>query len=300
LSLLQKLHYFFYQAFQNVRRNIFLNMVTIGIIGSSLIFFGASSTLFLNINNLVEQWQGKIQVTAYVDDNITGEKLLEVKEKVAGFKEVERVQFLSKEDAYLIFQEELQGLEGVLEGLSENPLPASFEISLKREFRGTDGVNGLVEKLKDFKEFSDIYYGVEWLERLSNFIFFFKLVGIGFGIFIFICVLFIVSNTIRLALFSRRGEIEIMRLVGATDSFIKMPFIIEGFVQGIIGSLIALIFLFTAQYILFPKVSTYIAILFGSTLPIILSTNLLIILLILGGGLGILGSLVSLVRFMKV
>ncbi len=300
MSLFQKIRYFFYQAFQSIRRNIFLNIVTIAIIGISLIFFGAFSTAFLNLNYIIEHWQGKIQVTAYIDDDVTKEKLIVVKEKVKGLEEVERIDFLSKEDAYRIFQEELQGLENVLEGLTENPLPASFEITLKKEFRDTSGVESLVSELKEHKEISDVQYGVEWLERFSSFVFFLKFLGVGVGVFIFVCVLFIVSNTIRLTIFSRREEIEIMRLVGATDFFIKMPFIIEGFVQGFVGSLIALIFLFTSQSVLFPKITAYSSLLFGATGPLIISSHLLIILFILGGGLGMLGSVVSLGRFMKV
>ena len=296
----QKLFYFFYQACQSIRRNLFLNIITIGIIGISLIFFGAFSTVFLNLNYIIEQWKGKIQVTAYIADGVASDKLLEVKARVKELKAVEKVYFLSKDDAYRIFQEELQGLQGVLEGLTENPLPASFEITLKKEFRDTNGVENLVSELKEFKEISDIQYGVEWLERFSNFVFFFKFLGGGFGVFIFVCLLFIVSNTIRLTLFSRREEIEIMRLVGATDVFIKMPFIIEGFIQGLKGSFIAHLFLVTAQNFFFPTISSTITLLLGYPGPIILSSNLLIILFVLGGGLGVLGSLVSLGRFMKV
>ncbi len=300
MGLFQKILYFFYQAFQSIRRNIFLNIVTIAIIGISLVFFGAFSTVFLNLNYIIEQWKGKIQVAAYIDDGVTKEKLIVVKEKVKGLEEVEEIDFLSKEDAYRIFQEELQGLEKVLEGLTENPLPASLEITLKKEFRNTNGVESLVSELKNYKEISDVQYGVEWLERFSNFVLFLKFLGVGFGVFIFVCVLFIVSNTIRLTLFSRREEIEIMRLVGATDIFIKMPFIIEGFVQGLVGSLIALFFLFTCQSFLFPKITSYISLLLGATGPLIISSHLMISLFILGGGLGMLGSFVSLGRFMKV
>lgn len=300
MGLFQKILYFFNQAFQSIRRNIFLNIVTIAIIGISLVFFGAFSTVFLNLNYIIEQWKEKIQVTAYIDDGVTKEEIIAVKEKVKGLEEVEKVDFLSKEDAYRIFQEELQGLEKVLEGLTENPLPASFEITLKKEFRDTNGVESLVSELKNYKEISDIQYGVEWLERFSNFVFFIRFLGIGFGVFIFACVLFIVSNTIRLTLFSRKEEIEIMRLVGATNFFIKMPFIIEGFVQGLAGSLIALFFLFTVQSFLFPKITSHISLLLGAIEPLIISSNLFVILFILGGGLGVLGSLVSLGRFMKV
>jgi cell division transport system permease protein len=91
-----------------------------------------------------------------------------------------------------------------------------------------------------------------------------------------------------------------MRLVGATNFFIKMPFIIEGFVQGLAGSLIAFFFLFTVQSFLFPKITSHISLMLGAIEPLIISSNLLIILFILGGGLGVLGSLVSLGRFMKV
>ena len=93
MSLFQKIRYFFYQAFQSIRRNIFLNIVTIAIIGISLIFFGAFSTVFLNLNYIIEQWKGKIQVTAYIDDGVTKEKLIVVKEKVKGLEEVEEGRF---------------------------------------------------------------------------------------------------------------------------------------------------------------------------------------------------------------
>ncbi|MFQ5900758.1 MAG: permease-like cell division protein FtsX [Thermodesulfobacteriota bacterium] len=292
--------YFFSKAIRNIRRNIFISIVTIVIIGLSLTILGASLTIFLNLNSIAEQWRERIQLTAYLDDDVLGKELIRIKELVGGMEEVLEVTYTSKEDAYTIFQQDLKGLEGILEGLTINPLPASLEIRLKRGFRDTVGVKGLAARLREVNGIDDVQYGGEWLEKFSDFILFLKLFGIGLGVFLFPSTLFIISNTIRLTVLARREEIEIMRLVGATDSFIKAPFIVEGLLQGVIGALLAVFSLTLLHRFFLRGVSSSLTLFFGSISAFTLPDNLFLTLVAFGGGLGVLGSMVSVGRHLKV
>jgi cell division transport system permease protein len=132
----------------------------------------------------------------------------------------------------------------LLENLKKNPLPDAFEIRMKTSSQNQDKIEALAKRLESIPQVDEVEYGQKWLDRFTNVFNLFKLAGYALGGLFFIASVFIVANTIRLVLYSRREEVEIMRLVGATDKFIKIPFYIQGVIQGALGGFIGLAVLF--------------------------------------------------------
>jgi cell division transport system permease protein len=292
--------YFFRQAWQNLSQNPWINGITLGTITVSFLVLGLFLVIFLNAQGLMAEWGRRIRVTAYLADSVSGERVSRLAEKVRRFEEVQEVQYRSKDEALRILEERLQGQRGMLKGLPRNPLPASLEIRLKPEYRNSLGVNGLVEKLRGAKEIADLQFGSEWVERFSAFMVLFQVLGLGLGGLLLLSTIFVISNTIRLNIFARRDEIEIMRLVGATGLFIRAPFYIEGILQGFLGACLALAILFVFFQLFLTKVYEPLKYLLGN-FPLHFLTPKQAAELALGGlTLGLLGTQVSVGRYLRV
>jgi cell division transport system permease protein len=132
----------------------------------------------------------------------------------------------------------------ILDNLDVNPLPASFELKLKKNFRNYNKIKALANNISKLKGVESLEFGEGWLERVETIVFFLKLIATAVGGMICMGIVFIVSNSIKLSLYARKDEIEIMQLVGANDWFIKGPFIIEGMLQGFLGVILSLAILF--------------------------------------------------------
>jgi cell division transport system permease protein len=292
--------YFFRQAWQNLSQNPWINVITLGTITISFLILGLFMVIFLNAQGLMAEWGSRIRVTAYLTDSMSGERVRRLTEKVRGFEEVQEVQYRSKDEALKILEERLQGQRGMLKGLPRNPLPASLEIRLKPEYRNSLGVNRLVERLRRSKEIADLQFGSEWVERFSAFMVLLQVLGLGLGALLLLATIFVISNTIRLNIFARREEIEIMRLVGATGMFIRAPFYIEGILQGFLGAGLALAILFVFFQLFLAKVYEPLKYLLGN-FPLDFLTSKQAVELALGGlTLGLLGTQVSVGRYLRV
>ena len=186
---------------------------------------------------------------------------------------------------------------GILEGLKDNPLPASLEVKLRPQFGRAGNIEDLSGRLERLPGVDEVHYGRRWVAKLKIFVEVIKLVGITVGGLLLFATIFVISNTIKLTFYSRQEELEIMRLVGATDFFIKTPFLIEGLLHGLGGALLAagglsLLMLFLFSHLDLPL---RLAILPGSLTPVQIVTGFLGLGLILGA----LGSTVSLRRFLR-
>jgi cell division transport system permease protein len=232
--------YFFRQARQSLIQNPWLNAITLGTITLSFLILGLFLVLFLNTKGLLEEWGGRIRVTAYLGGSPGQEQLTRLREKVRGFEEVLEVKVRSKEEALKVLEEKMPERKELLRGLPRNPLPASLEIRLKGEYQSSEGVQILARKLRGIPEIEDVQYGSDWLERFSAFMTLLKGLGLGLGGLLLLSTIVVISNTIRLSIFARREEIEVMRSVGATGLFIRAPFYFEGLLQGFLGAVLAL------------------------------------------------------------
>ena len=289
--------YYLRKALGNIWTNPFLSLVTLSTIAISMLILGLFSLIYLNVQQSLHQLGGELQITAYLQETISPEQAKVLRSKVADWPEVEEITYISKEQALARFRSQLREYAGILEGLKENPLPASLELTLMPQYGRSGNIKELSTRLGRLIGVAEVQYGRKWMAKLRVFVEVMKLVGITVGGLLLIATIFVISNTIRLTFYSRREELEIMRLVGATDFFIKAPFLIEGLLHGLGGALLAagglsLLMLFLFSHLDLPL---RLAVMAGS-LP---TGQLVAGFLGLGLLLGVLGSMVSLRRFLR-
>ena len=296
---LHRLLYFFREAIQGIKQNMFTHIVSIGTITFALLTLGIFIITVINLNRIFDDWGKRMQVIVYLDKDANPEEIKKVSERIASLPQTEKTAYVSKEKALTTLKKSLQYQSGILENLDENPLPASLEIRLKEEYQNPQSVKAFVAEIKGIGKVSDVEYGQEWLEKFSAFISMVKLVGTSIGCFLLLATVFIISNTIKLTIYSRREEIEIMKLVGATNFFIQIPFFLEGLIQGFSASLLSLGILYLGYKILISKIIIDYSLYLGYLDLTFLPQNLIIALLSLGILLGIFGCAFSMGRFLK-
>lgn len=289
----------FKRALQDIRNNRFLHAITVGTIGLVLLILATFFVIFTNVNQVVDSWQEGIRIVAYVKKGVDQDRINFLQKQLKGFYGVNEVIFVPADEALLRLRVQMQQQVGVLEGLRENPLPASFELSLNPFFYDKKSIEGLVGQIREVEDITDVQYGQMWLNRFLNFLNLFKMVGLITGGLLLFIAIFIISNTIKLTLYAKREELEIMRLVGATELFIKIPFYIQGILQGLLGGAVSMCVL----YFLF---SVFVARTGLANLPLtyfhvkFLSKDMIAMVIALGMVAGWFGSYLSLKKFLKI
>jgi len=241
---------FYKRAIQDIRKNRFLNAVTIVTIALSILIVSVFALFFINTNDLINHWKKGIRIMVYLKANTLEAKVPDIKKKFEEMYGVAEADFISKEDALKRLKSQIKRQISLLEDLKENPLPDAFEVRMIPSSQSWQKVETLSKKIKSLSYVDDVEYGKQWLGRFTNIVSLFRITGYGVGGLFFMAAVFIVANTIRLVLYSRREEIEIMRLIGASDSFIKTPFYIQGLIQGTLGGIIGLAILFVTFIII--------------------------------------------------
>lgn len=295
-----RLGYFTRQAITNLRSNRLVTLITIFTITLALLIISLFMLFYVNMEGTIDQWSRKVAVTVYFGTEPIPQELSALKNRISLLPGTEAIKYVSREEALEIFRSRLKGQEALLEGVAADILPSSFEITLKKEFRSTDSINLYVSRLKQVQGVGEVQYGEEWVNKLLSFVQFIRILGLMIAIFLVLTVLFIVSNTIKLTVLARQDELEILALVGATPFFIKAPFLIEGMLQGAVGSLIAVGILTAGYYSLLANAANFLA--FNpADAGLIFLPLYSIVLLILGGVmLGFIGSLVSLKKLIAI
>ena len=235
------------RAIKDILEHRFLNIVTIVTISISILIASAFTLFFINANAIVNSWKKGIRIMVYLKPHTPEIKVTEIKRNIQEMKGVKDVQFISNTEALKRLKNQMKRQSSLLDDLKENPLPDAFEIRLEESFQNQANIEKLAARLESLKLVDEVEYGQVWLGRFSNILNLFRLSGFAMGSLFLVATVLIVANTIRLVLYSRQEEVEIMRLVGATDGFIKAPFYIEGLIQGALGGIVglgALFFLF--------------------------------------------------------
>ncbi len=291
--------YFAVRAVTNIRQNIFVNVLTVGTITLALLIIAFFLLMFVNLKGLADNWSTRVQVTAYFDQELSPPELAALKSRIQALPGTDRIVYITKEEAVKRFRARLKGQESLLEGITPDVLPASLEIGLKRDSRSNEAVEAYVAQLKKIPVIKEVQYGEEWVKRFSTFMNFMRLVGLLLGGFLLLAVVFIVSNTIKLTIYARKEELELLSLVGATRLFIKAPFLIEGVLQGVAGAVLALAALVVSYFAFLHNAGNFL-----SFSPADAGLSFLPVEYVAGiffGGilLGFLGSLTSLKRFIN-
>ncbi len=289
--------YFAGKAWANLIGNKLVTILTVFTITLALLIISLFLLFYVNLEGTVEQWSRKVVVTAYFDNELSPQELGALKNRIAALPGTESVKYIAKDEALKRFRSRLKGQEALLEGVAPDVLPASIEISLKKQFRSVDSVTGFVVGLKRIQGIGEVQYGEEWVRKFFTFFQFLRVLGILIGSFLILAVLFIVSNTIKLTILARKEELEILSLVGATPFFIKAPFLIEGMLQGAVGSLLAVILLVGGYYTFLAQAVNFLSFNPAESGLIFLPTEYIVALLLGGIMLGLIGSLASLKKF---
>ncbi len=296
---LRRLFYAFSLAWDNIRANLGINAIAIGIISLAMLIFSAFLLAALNLTQMVERWGDKIQVSVYLQDGLTQDGLADLRTRLSEIPEIANLEYISQDQALELFGEMLEGRADILEGLDRNPLPASFELKLDEQSRDIQTVEALAKRISRMESVKDVEYGREWLGNFMAAIRAFELVGSVVGLLVLAAAVFIISNTIKITIYSRRDEIGIMKLVGSTDLYIRLPFMLEGMLQGLMASCLAVLLLWIVFHIVVPFIALP-GMAAGSAELVFLTPGLILAIIAGGAGLGLLGSSVSFSEFLNV
>jgi cell division transport system permease protein len=234
------------RAIKDILENRFLNAVTIITIALSVLIVSSFGLFFFNAQELFDAWEKGVRIMVYLEPGTTEAQRLDTRYRLQTIAGIQNIRFVSKTDAMNLMKTRMQRQASLLDNLRENPLPDAFEVTMATEANSPEKVEFLAQRIESLPSVSGVEYGQQWIERFANFFNLFKLAGYGMGTLFFMATVFIAANTIRLVLYSRREEIHIMRLVGATDRFIKIPFYLQGILQGLSGGLIGVGVLYAA------------------------------------------------------
>ncbi|TLM62506.1 MAG: ABC transporter permease [Deltaproteobacteria bacterium] len=289
--------YFLLRALRNMRHSPVLSAASIFTVGVALALLAFFAIAVLNVQRLTASWAAELAVVAYLEQPPEGPVLNRWLGEIRGYPEVASVTYVSRQEAYQRFRQRLGSDADLLDGLGADVLPASLEIRLKPEARQQTAA--VVERLGRNKALGELHYGREWLDRFEAFLLLLRTVGIALGGFLVLAALVIVTNTIKLTLYARQDELEAMTMVGATALFIKLPYLIEGALQGVVGGLVALLTSFVAFRMILRESLGNILLLTGIDTIHFLPFTWQILLVAAGGLVGLLGSLLALRKFVR-
>lgn len=290
------LKYLTHEGFRNVWVNRLMSLASVTVLMACLIIMGAGIMIYFNINNVVDKVQSQNVVVVYVADDASEDETTQIGTSLKGISNVESCEFVPKEVA---FQEQIQSMGGdaaLFEGFDEIPLPDAYKVTVKdlSQFENTVSQIKQINKVDSVRENSDLASKLLSLRHAVS------IVSVGLVIMLFLVALFIISNTIRITMFSRKLEISIMKAVGATNWFIRWPFMIEGMILGTISGIVSLGVLW-GLYAVAEKVFAQTLSLIGFSLVPFSEYwwQILLVFVAIGLFTGGFGSLVSMAKYLK-
>ena len=240
----------FREAMLTFKRAPLLSALSVTTIAFSLFVLGLFGLVVVNLQDALHSVEERVEIVAYVLPGTPIEAAAQALKDVEAFPEVQTATYVSEEEALTRARAELVEFRDVLRELERNPLPASIEIKLKPGFRDADHVAAVAERMSGFGFIDDVRFGRDWVERLDRLRQLAAAVGIVVGAAFAVVAIIIIGTTIRMAVLQRGREIAIMRLVGATDGFIRRPFLLQGAIKGLLGGTVALGLSFAAYLLI--------------------------------------------------
>jgi len=279
------------ESLSGFRRTKLSSIVSIITVCISLLLLGVFGILTLNAARFIDALRNKVELEAFLTEPVTQDEIEALQRTITGIEGVEKATFISKEEAARIFKREFG--EDILSILDFNPLPPSFRVGLKKEYKTSAGAQSVHNRLSSLSGIQSVAYRkalIELIDRRTDAI---NTITLGLGILISLSAIILVSNTIRLAIYAKRRLIQTMELVGATWSFIRLPFLLEGMLQGLIGGILAAGLLFT----IFERVVPF----FLRDLARFIHTDTYFYVVVIAAGtiLGLVGSVISVLRFIQ-
>jgi cell division transport system permease protein len=300
------LGYFASESVQNFRRNWVMSLGAVVTIFLSLLLVGVFLTMSVIVGGIVKSVESKVAIQVFIKDGVSTSDVDALQQWLVSDQLVQHVEYTSKEKALDKFKQDMKSSPEIIQQLEGNPLPASLDVQLKDPHQ----VVNMVAKIKanpTFLKIADrpddpeqsLKYGQQTVQKLFAFTNVIRWVGIAFVLLLAAVSLIFINNTIRLAIYARRKEIGIMRLVGASNWFIRTPFLLEGVIQALIGALLAILVIVMLQALVVPRL--------GDALPFLqmsatggATAQIAITLVLAGVFIGLLGSTLALRRYLKV
>ncbi len=225
------------EALSDLQRSWMMSLVSSGIMAISLLVLGIFGLVSISAYNLVEDIKKRVEIEAYLSDEVDIKGAIQIKADVEKLNGVEQARYIDKQRASEEFRAEFG--DDLLDAVGVNPLPASIRITLVDQFRTLDYATSVVFQLEKIEGVEDVHYGVDWIGKLDRIVTILFIAGSTIGLVIFVACVFVTSNTAKLAVLSRRESIGVMKLVGATDRFIRGHFLVGGIIQGLVGGIVA-------------------------------------------------------------
>lgn len=291
----KRVGYFFSETATNLKRNLLMTLAAVTTVWVSLFLLGGAMMFGQFVTHVAGQWEGKVELSVFLRDEITPQQTKELGGLVSGMPEVKTVIFESKAEAYKEYQDMFRDQPSLIENVDPDALPASYRIKLK-DPKTAEAVS---TRLQGRPGVDEVQFGGDAVKKLLKVTGLIRTFVIGMTIILLIAATLLIANSIRLAVYARRKEIGIMKLVGATNWFIRVPFIIEGMSEAAIGAILATGVLYGGKYLFLDKLHGQIPF-----LPVGVD-NLFVLqvfgaLLAVGMVIGAIGSSLALRRFLEV
>lgn len=294
--MFSSLGYFWKETFYSLFRNKFMAVASVLTVTLSMFILGVFLCAVLNINHMATYLENQVEMTVYLKDGLNTEQVMAVGKKLKALPDLKEIKFTNKDQAMAEFKQRLGDQQGILDAINGNPLPSSYSTS----FATPASLKNAVSIVTQYPEVDSVQYGQDIIEQLYKVAQVIRIGGIILIVFLAGAELFIISNTIRLTVFARRREIQIMKYVGATNGFIRWPFIFEGMIIGSIGSGLSAFILWEGYKVVLMEMAQA-GLVFIPMIPLWPFIGYMTIMLLAAGIIiGILGSTISLRKYMKV
>lgn len=279
------------ESFAGFRRNRSASLITVFTVSISLLLLGVFSLITMNFSTFVEQIRSRVDLEVFIKGDLGERQQEEMEQILANIPGVESVTYISKEEAAKLFEEDFgETFEDILD---ENPLPESYRLSIQEGYDNADSVQLIAGHVEKLRLVESVHYRKQLLQLIDRRARAFGYASLFIGIILALSAVILVANTIRLTIYAKRHIIRTMKLVGATPAFIRLPFLIEGAVHGLIGGIIATVLLDIVFTFFIQPLSEDLLVNIGVTYRFYFT------LILAGGVLGLIGSVISIGRFLK-
>lgn len=293
---IKNLAYFFREAYTSLSRNRLLSIATVTTMAICILFLGVAVLMTINADSFMNRLESDIEIVVFLNNSLSKSQVSDIKSDIEKLDGVKSVVFVSREQALANLQKKFTDKDYDLgKTIDKNPLPDSYEVKAQKP----QDVGNLAQQINKMPGVYKVNYGQGVVERLFQVTKWVRIISIGFIVLLIMGAIFLIATTIRLAIFARRKEIYLMKLIGATDWFIRWPFFIEGIMLGSVGALISILLLSWGYGSLVSSLQTalfFIPLVYQQSLLI----NIYLSLFATGAVLGVLGTYISLNRFLDV
>jgi cell division transport system permease protein len=285
------------RAFGGAARRPLVTALATGAVGVSLLLLGLVVLAAQNVSHLTQPWGQGVQMVVYLDDDATPERARAIAEILRSVDAIERVDYVPPDAALARLEQSLGERRDLLQGVEVGYLPASLEVTLAPGVREVAEASPLVARLRATPGVEEVELLGDWVDKVTSLIRTLRLVAAALALVVALACVYVVAGTIKLGMYARRDEIEVLKLVGATDPFVKGPLVVEGALQGALGAAVALALLFAAYRLGAPRLEQALAGALGPVRLSFLPLGHAALVLAAGALLGVVGSWVAIGRY---